>query len=225
MDANVGYAHTLPAEQAEETILRIIKQVTSDLDYKAWSVGQQQFDSAEYVRQFRREVRRLMEPIYRDARRRSCTWKQWCYERIANVGGGAAGRWTTDMLGSKVASGSNKQWAMGKAELEELETLYAASEAHFSVGTKLDERGPTRPIVAIDTYRALRAAYAFSPIHNKYPFVGWDVGESPTEELARYIGLTGMCDRGSRFVADSEPAIAAYDFLKWDHMCSIASSA
>jgi len=216
MDANVGYAHTLPNADAEDAIIRILQQLTTKLEYSFVDDKTGERSAKAYVDQFRNAAVNLMEPLYRDSARKGMSWDSFLEARILSSGGGAAGRFTSSFLPEHVP-GPQKKYAMGRLSKEQVDLFTWESVTTFSVGSKMDERGPTRPIVAIDTFRALLAAYAFHLINNKFPDIGWDIGESPTEELGRYVGLTAMSHTSQGFIGNERPAIAAYDFQQWDH--------
>jgi len=216
MDANVGYAHTLPSEGAEDAIIRILQQLTTKMEYTSVNDETGERDAKSYVDQFRRTAVELMEPLYRDSARKGMSWEAFLEGRVLQAGGGAAGRFTSTFL-PEVVPGPQKKYAMGRLSKEQVDLYTWDSVTTFSVGSKMDERGPTRPIVAIDTFRALLAAYAFHLVNNKFSDIGWDIGESPTEELGRYVGLTAMSATAHGYVGNERPAIAAYDFQQWDH--------
>ena len=216
MDANVGYAHTLPSEGAEDAIIRILQQLTTKLEYKSVNDETGERDAKAYVDKFRTAAVELLEPLYRDSARQGLSWDSFLDSRIAHAGGGAAGRFTSTFLPEAVP-GPQKKYALGRLSKEQVDLFTWESVTTFAVGSKMDERGPTRPIVAIDTFRALLGAYAFHIINNKFPDIGWDIGESPTEELGRYVGLTAMSATSHGYIGNERPALAAYDFQQWDH--------
>jgi len=217
MDANVGYAHTLPSGDAEETVIRILEQLTAKVDYVFTDAITGEATKEAYVQAFRDEAYRLLEPLYRDVAREVRPWGEFVKSRVTQVGSGAAGAYSTSLLDGISSSGPGKVFVMGVMEKEAVDLYTWQGVTQFSIGIKGDERGPTRPIVAIDTFRSLLASYAFQPIHNKYAHVGWDVGESPSQEFARYLSLSGMSVAGKGFIGNNRPALAAYDFKKWDH--------
>jgi len=221
MDANVGYANTLPTEQAEEAILRIIQQVTSESDYTYTDPETGKRSVEGYSKAFRMHCYNLLEPMYREGMRNPVRWDDFVAARLANSGGGAAGSFASSFVGDLEAN-PQKKFVMGKLSKEAVNVFTWETITHFGVGNKMDERGPTRPIVSIDAFRALLASYAFSPIHNKYTKLGWDIGESPPQELARYLGLAGMSYTAQGFIGNDRPALAAYDFMKWDHYVQYA---
>jgi hypothetical protein len=221
MDNNVGYANTLPTSDSEEAILNIIQQVTNEQEYTFTDPVTGKRSAEGYAKAFRAHCYSLLEPMYREGMRNPQRWDDFVAARLANCGGGAAGSFATSFLG-EVEANPQKKFAMGKLDKEAIDLYTWETITHFGIGSKLDERGPTRPIVGIDAFRALLASFAFSPIHNKYPHLGWDIGESPTQELARYLGLAGMSYTAAGFVGNDRPALAAYDFQKWDHYVQYA---
>jgi hypothetical protein len=192
MDANVGYANTLPLDDSNDIIINILEQITTQTQYTFRDAKTQRSTPLAYVEEFRKQTRKLLEPLYRDVQRECTTWDDFVSARVNAVGGGAAGSFAAGVLADADAQGPAKRYVMGKLDKNVVDLYTWEAVTNFSVGFKTDERGPTRPIVAIDAFKALLASYAFSPIHNKYPHVGWDIGESPLQETARYLGLSAI---------------------------------
>ncbi|URY16699.1 putative RNA-dependent RNA polymerase [Dactylonectria torresensis alternavirus 1] len=200
-------------ESSGEVALEVLEFALNDFEYTAPGTLGRDFES--YLSQFSSAVESMLEPLYREFRDRALPYEELLATRAAWGAGGVAGRRAREVLGTeKAPPGCTKAYAMVQAPAQDFAMDWGTTRNE--IANKMDERGPPRCITATDMRDQISETFAFRHFSNRYPSIGLDIGESPTQAMARHAKLAG-CTRGKRHYMVDGRLITAWDWMKWDH--------
>nr|UXE43348.1 RNA-dependent RNA polymerase [Fusarium avenaceum alternavirus 1] len=200
-------------ESSGQVAVEVLEFALSEFEYTLPGDEGRTFDM--YLKAYKNAVRSLLEPLYREFGLKAQTYDEILQTRTAWAAGGVAGRRARDVLGSERAPpGSSKAYVMSKSRAEDFRMDWG--DTRNEIANKMDERGPPRCIQATDMRDQTSETYVFKHFSNKYPKVGMDIGESPTQAMARHAQLVGAT-RGSRVYIQDGRLLTAWDWQKWDH--------
>nr|WBO25917.1 RNA-dependent RNA polymerase [Fusarium nanum alternavirus 1] len=200
-------------ESSGQVAVEVLEFALSEFEYTLPGSEGRSFDM--YLKAYRDAVRSLLEPLYREFGIKAQTYDEILETRTAWAAGGVAGRRARDVLGAdRAPPGSSKAYVMSMSRADDFRMDWG--ETRNEIANKMDERGPPRCIQATDMRDQTAETYVFKHFSNKYPRVGMDIGESPTEAMARHAQLVGA-SRGSRVYQFDGRLLTAWDWQKWDH--------
>ncbi|BAV56306.1 RNA-dependent RNA polymerase [Fusarium poae alternavirus 1] len=200
-------------ESSGQVAVEVLEFALSEFEYTLPGDEGRSFDM--YLKAYRDAVRSLLEPLYREFGVKAQTYDEILETRTAWAAGGVAGRRARDVLGAERAPpGSSKAYVMSMSRADDFRMDWG--DTRNEIANKMDERGPPRCIQATDMRDQTAETYVFKHFSNKYPRVGLDIGESPTEAMARHAQLVGAT-RGSRVYKFDGRLLTAWDWQKWDH--------
>lgn len=200
-------------ESSGQVAVEVLEFALSEFEYTVPGGDGRTFEM--YLKTYKDAVRSLLDPLYREFGCKAQTYDEILQTRTAWAAGGVAGRRARDVLGSKRAPpGSSKAYVMSMSRADDFRMDWG--DTRNEIANKMDERGPPRCIQATDMRDQTSETYVFKHFSNKYPRVGMDIGESPTQAMARHAQLVGA-SRGSRVYMREGRLLTAWDWQKWDH--------
>nr|WBU10533.1 RNA-dependent RNA polymerase [Ilyonectria crassa alternavirus 1] len=200
-------------ESSGAVAVEVLEFALSEFEYTAPSAGGRTFEA--YLKSYKNAVRSLLTPLYQEFGAKAQTYAEILETRTAWAAGGVAGRRARDVLGAdRAPPGSSKAYVMSMSRAEDFRMDWG--DTRNEIANKMDERGPPRCIQATDMRDQTSETYVFKHFSNKYPKVGMDIGESPTQAMARHAQLVGA-SRGQRVYMRDGRLLTAWDWQKWDH--------
>nr|WPT28599.1 RNA-dependent RNA polymerase [Colletotrichum fioriniae alternavirus 1] len=200
-------------ESTGAVAVEVLDFALSNFEYTFPSAEGRSFEM--YLKSFKDAARSLLTPLYLKFGAKAQTYDEILETRTAWAAGGVAGRRARDVLGNQRAPpGSSKAYVMSMSRAEDFKMDWGATRNE--IANKMDERGPPRCITATDMRDQTSETFVFKHFSNKYPEVGLDIGESPTQAMARHAQLVGAT-RGKRCYQSEGKLITAWDWMKWDH--------
>ncbi|KAJ5121006.1 uncharacterized protein N7515_008967 [Penicillium bovifimosum] len=190
------------------------KTNTQHIAYPERAQGTRSFEA--YLRQYSLAAESLVEPLYARYNDKAVSLDEMLRTRVAWGAGGVSGRRARELLGPDVApAGSAKGYVLARTGADLWRKPWGTT--YVETADKSDERGVTRTIAATDMRDQLSEQVAFKAITNRYPEVGLDIGESPTQAMARHLNLAVASERRDVDMHDGK-VIMCWDWQAWDHL-------